>query len=101
MEDARSPHDRLYAEIRGQLPTLLPEELQTALDVALALRSTLEAAGHTHEEIVAGADQVTNELIAQWVAEDSNQLRMQQAPSEENTEEEAHTDDLVGKCLLR
>ena len=57
MDGARSPHDRLYAEIRGQLPTLSPEELQTALDVALALRSTLEAAGHTHEEIV-GQEQI-------------------------------------------
>ena len=42
------------------------------LDVALALRSTLEAAGRTHEEMVDGAEQVTNALIAQWVAEDMN-----------------------------
>ena len=56
--------------LRRQRPSLSSAELQSALDAAYALRSTLEAEGHTHEEIVDGAQQVTNALIAQWVAED-------------------------------
>ena len=76
------------------------EELQAALDVAFALRSTLEAAGHTHEEIVDGADQVTNALIAQWVAEDSQHARN---PEEEvdvdNKEEEECQEDEEASTL--
>ena len=60
----------MYEALRRQRPSLSLDESQSALDVAFALRSTLEAEGPTHEEIVEGSQQVTNALIAQWVAED-------------------------------
>ena len=85
----------MHTAIRSQRPSLSSEELQSALDVAFALRSTLEAAGHTHEEIVDGADQATNALIAQWVAEDSQHARNQEEEevAVENKEEEECEED--------
>ena len=81
--------------LRNQRPTLSSEQLQSALDVAYALRSTLEAEGHTHEDIVDGAEQVTNALIAQWVAEDMLPSNMQEAEiaDEGSEEEDIETDD--------
>ena len=70
MSNTCSLHDQMYEALCRQRPSLSLDELQSALDVAFALRSTLEAEGHTHEEIVDGAQQVTNALLAQWVAED-------------------------------
>ena len=78
--------------LRNQRPTLSPEQLQSALDVAYALRSTLEAEGHSHGDIVDGAEQVTNALIAQWVAEDM-------LPS--NTQEAEFADEAARKRTLR
>ena len=95
MASATSPQDQLYAALRSQIPSLSAEELQSAFEVAYALRSTLEAAGHSHEEIVEGAEQVTNALIVQWVAEDLNQNSIQNRESaDEAQEEEACEDDV-------
>ena len=70
------------------------DELQSAIDVAFALRSTLEAEGHTHEEIVEGSQQVTNALIAQWVAEDMAPANAQEdRDMDESKEEEEHEVD--------
>ena len=94
MSHACSLHDQLYEALRRQRPSLSQDELQSALDVAFALRSTLEAEGHSHEEIVEGAQQVTNALIAQWVAEDMAQANVQEdGDMEESKEEEEHEAD--------
>ena len=85
---ASAKQDQLYAALRSQIPSLSAEELQSAFEVAYALRSTLEAAGHSHEEIVEGAKQVTNALIVQWVAEDLNQNSIQNTESADKTQEE-------------
>ena len=97
MTSISSPQDQLYAALRSQRTTLSPEELQSALDVAFALRSTLEAEGHTHEEIVDGAEQVTNALIAQWVAEDLHPARIQEeeVAVENKEEEECEVDEEI------
>ena len=84
----------MYEALRRQRPSLSLDELQSALDVAFALRSTLEAEGHTHEEIVDGAQQVTNALIAQWVAEDMAPASAQEdGDMDESKEEEEHETD--------
>ena len=71
----------MYEALRGQRPSL-------------SLRSTLEAEGHTHEEIVDGAQQVTNALIAQWVAEDMVPANVQEdGDIDESKEEEEHETD--------
>ena len=94
LSNTSSLHDQMYEALRSQRPSLSLDELQSALDVAFALRSTLEAEGHTHEEIVDGAQQVTNALIAQWVAADMVPENVpEDRDMDESKEEEEHETD--------
>ena len=94
LSNTSSLHDQMYEALRSQRPSLSQDELQSALDVAFALRSTLEAEGHTHEEIVDGAQQVTNALKAQWVAEDMVPENVpEDRDMDESKEEEEHETD--------